>query len=100
MASYQQPQHQQTGRRVDPRQSVHSLDSSWIITELARATNENVFSDTVSSPLSYTRHSTIADSEAWAEQVPPPPPPPDPFRANLLPLVTWSSYVYDPLSYT
>jgi len=68
MASYQQPQ-QQTGRRADPRQSIHSIDSSWIITELARATNENVFSDTVSSPLSYTRHSAVAESETWAEQV-------------------------------
>src|SRR5271170_2060423 len=82
MASYQQPQHQQTGRRLDPRQSIHSLDSSWIITELARATNENVFSDTVSSPLSSPRHSAVADFETWAEQVYSQP---DPFRANLLP---------------
>ena len=85
MASYQQPQHQQTSRRPDPRQSVHSLDSSWIITELARATNENVFSDTLSSPLSYTRHSTVADSDAWAEQVRCPQPFSRSLRANILP---------------
>ena len=71
MTSYQQ-QHQQTsGRRTD-NYVLHdgrSVDSSWIITELARATNENVFSDTVSSPLSVTRQSASPDSELWAEQV-------------------------------
>lgn len=68
MASYQ-TQHLQAGRRGDVRRSVHSLDSSWVITELARATQENVFSDTVSSPLSDTRESAPAESEHWAEQV-------------------------------
>ena len=64
MASYQ-PQHPtiQSGRRADVRQSVHSLDSSWIITELARATNENVFSDTVSSLLSRPHQSAPAEAE-------------------------------------
>jgi len=71
MASYQ-PQHPtiQSGRRADVRQSVHSLDSSWIITELARATNENVFSDTVSSLLSGPYQSAPAESEhLTAEEV-------------------------------
>jgi hypothetical protein len=68
MASYQ-PQHQQAGRRIDVRHSANSLDSSWIITELARATHENVFSDTVSSPLSGTRQSALPESDQWAEQV-------------------------------
>lgn len=68
MASYQ-PQHpQQPGRRTDVRRSVHSLDSSWIIAELARATNENVFSDTVSSPLSATPQSASPESELWASE--------------------------------
>lgn len=69
MASYQ-PQMQQTGgRRGEMRYSVGSLDSSWIVTELARATNENVFSDTVSSPLSDLHPSLDPESEQWAEQV-------------------------------
>jgi hypothetical protein len=65
MASYQ-PQHHplaQSGRRADVRHSVASLDSSWIITELARATNENVFSDTLSSPLSGTHRSAAPGSD-------------------------------------
>ena len=73
MASYQQ-QHQATGSRRTDHNVLHdrrSLDSSWIITELARATHENVFSDTVSSPLSVTRQSASPDSELCAEQVSP-----------------------------
>jgi hypothetical protein len=69
MASYQpQPQHQQTGRRAD-EVSVDSVNSSWIVTELARATHENIFSDTVSTPLSTSRQSASAESELWEEQV-------------------------------
>ena len=71
MTSYQ-PQHQQTGGRRTDYNVLHdgrSIDSSWIITELARATHENLFSDTVSSPLSVTRQSASPDSELWAEQV-------------------------------
>lgn len=73
MASYQQQHQQNAGRRPD-NDVLHdgrSLDSSWIITELARAVHENVFSDTVSSPLSVTRQSASPDSELWAEQVSP-----------------------------
>ena len=73
MASYQQ-QHQQTAiRRTanDVLRDGRSPDSSWIIAELACATHENVFSDTVSSPLSVTRQSASPDSELWAEQVSP-----------------------------
>ena len=58
------------------RYSVTSLDSSWIVTELARATNQNVFSDTVSSPVSVSdlHHSLDPESEQSAEQVTPLPP--------------------------
>jgi hypothetical protein len=67
MASYQPPQ--QNSRRVDLRVSVASFDSSWIVTELAKATNQNVFSDTLSSVVSDTRHSPVPESEHSAEQV-------------------------------
>lgn len=48
---------------------MDSLASSWIVTELARASNENIFSDTLSSPLSGSRQSALPESEQWAEQV-------------------------------
>ena len=68
MASYQ-PHHQQNIRRTDPRNSVISLESSWLVTEIARATNQNVFSDTLSSPLSDTGQSALPESEYSAELV-------------------------------
>jgi hypothetical protein len=71
MVSYQTPMQQVSGRRAEMRYSVGSLASSWIVTELARATNENVFSDTVSSPVSDIQQYLDPDSEQWAEQVSP-----------------------------
>lgn len=68
MASYQ-PQHQQNTRRPEQRFSNNSLESSWIVTELSRAGNENVFSDTLSSPLSGTRQSVPQATEDWNQQV-------------------------------
>jgi hypothetical protein len=89
MASYQ-PQHQQTGRRADVRYSADSLASSWIVTELARASNENIFSDTLSSPLSDSKHSALPESEQWAEQV-------FLLKTSCLIAAPWSSDVYDPI---
>ena len=68
MASYQ-PQHPPVGRRADAQDDVDSLDSSWIITELARATNENIFSDTVSSVPSDDGHSVVLESDYSEVQV-------------------------------
>lgn len=69
MASYQPHLQQLGGRKAEMRYSVGSLDSSWIVAELARATNENVFSDTLSSPVSDIHYSLDPESEQWAEQV-------------------------------
>lgn len=72
MASYQphHPQvHPQSGRRGGVRNSINSLHSSWIIAELARATHENVFSDTLSSPLTDAQYTVPPESEVSAEHV-------------------------------
>ena len=71
MTSYQPHAHVHplAGRREEIPGSVNSLDSSWIIAELARATHENVFSDSVSSPVSDTRHTVSPQSEPSAEEV-------------------------------
>jgi hypothetical protein len=66
MASYQ-PQHQPATRQ---RLSTNSLETSWFVTEISPATHENIFSDTLSSPLSSTRRSlSAAPDQEWEEQV-------------------------------